>query len=143
MSAISLLISYYQTLVLSPPCSLLYLSFYLKLCGRYWLLFPPVLSGCNGSPDTRFSRRTTRLMSWTDGEHYLRSLQSLEVSLLLSLVSTFVFSQTGGVLSHWNSSTRSFPRFFFQSTCAPSSRSLCALLSTMQRTQPAVKLLSL
>ena len=30
-------------------------------------LFPPVLSGYNGSLDTRFSRPTNRLMSWPDG----------------------------------------------------------------------------
>ena len=39
-------------------------------------------------------------MSWQDGERYLRPPQSLAVSLLLSLVSIFVFSRTGGVLSH-------------------------------------------
>ena len=47
------------------------LSSYLKLCGRSGrncLLPSPVLSGYNGSPDTRFSRKTTRLMSWPDGE---------------------------------------------------------------------------
>ena len=39
-SAISLLFSFYLTLVLSsPPCPLLHLSFYLKLCGRSLLLF--------------------------------------------------------------------------------------------------------
>ena len=46
-SAISLLFSYYLTLVLSsPPCSLLHFSSYLKLCGRSGrncFLFPPVL----------------------------------------------------------------------------------------------------
>ena len=66
-SAISLLFSYYLTLVLSlPPCPLLHLSSYLKLCGRSGrncLLFPPVLSGYNGSPDTHFYRGTTQLMS--------------------------------------------------------------------------------
>ena len=41
------------------------------------LLSPPVLSGYNGSPDTRFTWRTTRLTSWPDGERYLRPLQSL------------------------------------------------------------------
>ena len=44
----------------------LHLSSYLKLCGRSCrncLLFPAVLSDYNGSPDTRFSRGTTRLMS--------------------------------------------------------------------------------
>ena len=69
------------TLVLSsPPCPLLHLSFYLKLCGRSGrncLLFPPILSGCNGSPDIRFSWATTRLMSWPDGERYLRPPQPL------------------------------------------------------------------
>ena len=41
-------------------------SSYLKLCGRSGrncLLSPPVLSGYNGSQDTRFSRGTTRLIS--------------------------------------------------------------------------------
>ena len=37
----------------------------------------PVLSGYNGSPDTRFSRGRARLMSSPDGESYLRPLQSL------------------------------------------------------------------
>ena len=65
-SAISLLFSYYLTLVLSSPsCPLLHLSSYLKLCGRSGrnCLLSPVLSGYNGSPDTRFYRETTRLMS--------------------------------------------------------------------------------
>ena len=90
-SAFFLLFSYYLTLVLSsPPCSFLHLSSYLKLCGRSGrnCLLSPVLSGYNGSSDTRFSRGTTRMMSWPDGEHYLRPPQSLVVSLLLSLVST-------------------------------------------------------
>ena len=39
-------------------------------------------------------------MSWPDKERYLRPPLSLVVSLLLSLVSTLVFSRTGGVLSH-------------------------------------------
>ena len=103
-SAISLLFCYHLTLVLSlPPCPLLRFSFYLKLCGRSGrncLPSPPVLSGCNGSPDTCFSWGTTRLMSWPDWEHCLFPLQSLVVSLLFSLVSTLVFFWTGGVLSH-------------------------------------------
>ena len=122
-SAISLLFSYYMTLVLSsPPYPLLHLSSYLKLSGRSGrncLLSPPVLSGHNGSRDTRFSRGTTRLMSWPDRKHYLRPLQSLVVSLL-SLVSTLLFSRTGGALSHLNSLTQRFPRF------AP--RNLCCLV---------------
>ena len=90
-SGISLLFSYYLTLVRSSPlCPLLNLSFYLNLSarsGKNCLLSFPVLSGYNGSPDTCFSRETTRLMRWLDGERYLRPLQSL-VSFLLSLVST-------------------------------------------------------
>ena len=58
-SAFILLFSSYLTLVLSsPPCPLLHLSFYLKLCGRSGrncLLSPSALSGYNGSPDIRFS----------------------------------------------------------------------------------------
>ena len=102
-SAIFLLFSSCLTLVLSsPPCSLLHLSCYLKLCGRSGRncpSSPPVLSGYNGSPDTRFSRGTTQLMSLPDGERCLRPPQSLVVSLLLYLVSTLVLSRTGGVLS--------------------------------------------
>ena len=88
--AISLLLTSYLTLVLSsPPYPFLHLFFYLNLSGtsgRNYLLSPPILSGYNGSPDTRFSRGTKRLMSWPDGERYLRPLQSFVVSLLLSLV---------------------------------------------------------
>ena len=66
-SAISLLLSYYLTLVLSsPPCPLFHLSCYIKLCGRSGRnchLSPPALSDYNGSPDTRFSPGTTRLTS--------------------------------------------------------------------------------
>ena len=66
-SAIFLLFCYYLTLVLSsPPCPLLHLFSYLKLCGRSGrncLFSPPVLSGYNGVPDTHFHRKTTRLMS--------------------------------------------------------------------------------
>ena len=43
-----------------------------------------MLSGYNGFRGNRFSRATTRLMSWPDGERYLRPLQSLVVSLVLS-----------------------------------------------------------
>ena len=111
-SAIFLLFSYYLTLVLSsPPCPLLHLSFCLKLCGRSGrnCLLSPALSDYNGFLDIRFSQGTMRLMSRPDGEHYLRSLQSLVVSLLLLLVSTLVFSWTGGILSHQNFLTHRFP----------------------------------
>ena len=121
-SAISLLCSNYLTLVLSsPPCPLLHLFSYLKLCGRSGrncLLFPPVLSGYNGSPDTRFSRGITRLMSLPDGVRYLRLPQSLVVSLILSPISTLVFSQTGGILSLPSILTHRFPRFPLTNLCS-------------------------
>ena len=120
-SAISLLFSYYLTLVLSsPPCPLLHLSSYLKLCDRSGrnCLLSSVLSGYNGSPDTHFYRGTTRLMSWPDGVRYLRPPLSLVVSLLLSIVSTLVLSRTGGMLSHLNSLTHRFPRFPPRNLCS-------------------------
>ena len=71
-----------------------------------------------GPMDTRFSRKMTQLMSWQDRERYLRPLQSLVVSFLLSPVSTLVFSRTGGVLSHPNSLTSRFPRFPPRNLCS-------------------------
>ena len=58
--------SYLTLIQSSPPCPLLHLFFHHKLCGRSGrncLFSPPALSCCNGSPDTRFCRGTTRLMS--------------------------------------------------------------------------------
>ena len=104
-----------------------------------WLIWQelssPALSGYNGSPDIRFSRGTTQLMSWPDGERYLRPPQCLVVSLLLSLVSTHVFSRTGGVLSHLNSLRHRFPRF--------PPRNLCSLVTLAVFSVYAVKFLSL
>ena len=92
-SAISLLFFFYLTLVLSsPPCPLLHLSSYLNISGRNCLLFPPVLSGYSGSPDTRFPWGTTRLMSWSAKERYLRPPQSLAVSRLISRIHSCLFS---------------------------------------------------
>ena len=128
------------------PCPLLRLSCYLNLSGRSsrnCLLSPSVLFDYNGSPDTRFSWGTTRLMSWPDGERYSCPLQSLVVSLLLSLVSTLVFSQTGGVLSHLNSLSYRLPRFPPRNLCSLVMLVVFSLSSSMQRTQPFVKLLSL
>ena len=48
----------------------------------------------------------------------MRHLQSLVVSLLLSPVSTLVFSRTEGVLSHLTSSTHRFPRFPPRNLCS-------------------------
>ena len=121
-SAIFLLFSSCLTLVLSSlPCPLLHLSSYLKLCGRSVRncpFSPPVLSGYNGSPDTRFSRGTTQLMSWPDGERCLCLAQSLVVSLPLPLVSTLVFSRTGGVLSLQSILTHRFPQFPLRNLCS-------------------------
>ena len=121
-SSLPFLFSYYLTLVLfSPPCPLLHLSSHLKLCGRSGmncLLSPSVLSGYNGSPDTRFSWGTTRLMSWPNWVRYLRPPQSLVVSLLLPLLSTLVFSRTGGILSHQSILTHRFPRFPLRNLCS-------------------------
>ena len=96
------------------------------------------VAGYNGSPKTRFSRGTTRLMSWPDGERYSCPLHSHIVSLLLSLVSTLVFCRTRGVLSHLNSLTHRFPRFPLRNF-----GSLCPLSSPLQWTQSSIKLLSL
>ena len=121
-TSLPFLFSFCLNLVLfSPPCPLLHLSFYFKFCGRSGrncLLSPFVLSGYNGPPDTRSSRGTTRLMSWPDGERYLRPLQSLVVPLLLSLGSTVVFSRTGGVLSHRSILTHRFLRFPLRNLCS-------------------------
>ena len=81
-------------------------------------------------------------MSWPDGECYLHPLQSLVVSLLLSLVSTLVFSRTGGVPSHRNFCIHRFPRFPPRSLCSLVTLAVCSLSSTLHRTQPNVKLLS-
>ena len=69
-------------------------------------------------PDTRFSRGTTRPMSWPDGVRYLRPPLSLVVSLLLPLVSTLVLSRTGGVLFHRSSLTHRLPRFPPRNLCS-------------------------
>ena len=82
-------------------------------------------------------------MSWPDGERYLRPPQSLVISLLSFLVSTLFFSQTGGVLSHLNFLRHRQTLNFDQETCAPSSCLLCPLSSTLQRTKPSIRFLSL
>ena len=121
-SAIFLLFFLCLTLVLSsPPCPLLHLSCYLKLCGRSGRncpFSPLVLSSYNGSPDTRFSRGTTQLMSLPDGERCLHPLQSLVVSLPLFLVSTLPFSRTAGVLSLQSILTPRFPQFPLRNLCS-------------------------
>ena len=65
-----------------------------------------------------FFRGNDAPMSWPNRERQSFPLQSLVVSLLLSLVYTLLFSRTGGVLSHLNSSTHSFPRFPPRNLCS-------------------------
>ena len=83
------------------------ISLRLSLCSCHSVLSPVVpftsnflagtvfslgsLTSYNGSPDTRFSRKTTRLLSWPDGERCFWPLQSFVVFLLLRFV-FFLFS---------------------------------------------------
>ena len=53
-------------------CALLHLSFYLKLSGRNCLLSPPILSGYNGSLDTRFSQGMTPKKAGKQEDHLRR-----------------------------------------------------------------------
>ena len=115
-SAPSLLSSYLSFCLSHPILSLIFP--FTSNSGKSCLLSPPVLSGYNGSPDTGFSWETMWLMSWPDWECYLHPPQSLVVSLLLSRISTLLFSWTGGVLSHRNSSTHRFPRFPLRNLCS-------------------------
>ena len=116
-SAVSLLFSYYLSLALSlPPCSLLHLSFYLNLCQKLFSLFSSSIR-LQCVPRHLFFRTTMRLMSWPDGECYLFPQQSLVVTLLLSLVSIFLFSWTGGVPSYRNFLTHRFPQFPTRNLC--------------------------
>ena len=112
-SAISLLFSFYLTLVLSsPPFPLLHLSFYLKFCGRSGrnrLLSPPVLSGYNGSPNSRFSQGNDAADELARRGALLAPSAFPHSLFLLFVVSTLVFSRTGGVLSHQNILTHRFP----------------------------------
>ena len=89
-------------------------------CGRSrknCLLFPLFYQAAMGPPTLVSPGERRGLMSWRNRERYSCPLQSLVVSLL-SLVSTVVFSRTGGALSHRNSSTRRFARFPPRNLCS-------------------------
>ena len=73
----------------------------------------------------------------------MRPPLSLVVSLLLSLVSTLVLSQTGGVLSHLNFLTYRFLRFPLRNLCSLVMLAVSSLSSLLQRTQPSFRFLSL
>ena len=121
-SATSFLLSFSLTLaLLSPPCPLLRLSFYLNLTrrsGRNSFLFLFVLSGYKWVLGHTFfpgNDAADELVRWGA---YSRPLQSLVVSLFLSIKATLLFSRTGGVLSHLNSLTPRFPLFPPRNLCS-------------------------
>ena len=90
-TSLLLLFSYYPTLFLSsPPCPLLHLSPYLKRCGRSGrnsLLFPPVLSGYNGTPTNDAANKLARR-----GALLAPSAIPCSLYLLISLIHSCLFS---------------------------------------------------
>ena len=156
--AISHLFSSSLTLVLSSQlCPLFHLSLLPQTLWQIWqeLSFLSSrsirLQGVSGHSFPPGNDATDELAP--DGTCYLCSLQSPVVCLLLSLVFTFVFSRTEGVLSHVNSSTHRFPRFppknlcflvmlavsslVFAATDIPSCRDLISLGLAKSRILPA------
>ena len=118
--------------------SFLRLSFYCKLCGRCdmnSLLSLLLLSGNNGSLDTRFSNEMRRLLSWPGRVRYFCPLQSFVLSLLLVFASTLLFFWTGGIPPLYNSLTCRLPRFPLKNLCPLITLALF-FLSLLQQTQP-------
>ena len=111
-------------------CPLLHLSFHLNLSGRTGLFFPPVLSDNSGSPE--LARRGPLLMPSAIPCSLSPLISCINSSLFLGMEAYCLIE----ILRH----TGSFD--FHRETFAPSSRSLCSFPSSLQRTQPTVKLLS-
>ena len=86
---------FYSSLILalsSSLCPFLCVFFTLiSLADLAGTLFPPVLSGYNGCPDTCFSRGMTQLMSWSDGERCSCPLYSHVVYLFTYLPYPLLF----------------------------------------------------
>ena len=105
-----------QTLSLSLcPCYTFPSSFLLTLFGASGrnYPFPPLLllSDYNGSPVTHFFQGMARSMSCSS------QLQSHVVSFYLILISTLLFSRTGGIRSHQKSLTEEFPQYPPRNLC--------------------------
>ena len=74
-----LLLSDSRSVVIILSSSLSFLLPQISLSGKTFFSCPLIY---NGSLGIRFSRGMTRLMSWPDGERYLRPLQFLVISFL-------------------------------------------------------------
>ena len=86
--------------------------------GRNRLFYPHTLSGYNWSLHNYISLVTMQLISWLDRECYSCTPQSLEVSLILSLSSTLIFSRTGDQRSYLNCLTSMSPLFSLNNLCS-------------------------
>ena len=125
--AISLPFSSYLTLALSSPP-------YFLLSQTLWLIWQELsfLFSCiiklKWVPGHSFLPGNDTADELTRRGAYSCPLQSLVVSFLLSLVSTLVFSPTGGVLSHLNSSTQRFLRFPQRDLCSLVTLAVCSFV---------------
>ena len=111
--------------------------------GRNCLPSPPVLSGYNGSPDTRFS-------PWNDVVIELARRRALLVpSAILCSLSPLISRIHSSLFLDWRRTVFSIffdTHIFFdfhRGSRASSSCSLCSFSFSLQRIQPTVKLLSL
>ena len=135
-SATSLLFSYYLTLVLfSPPCPLPHLFSCLKLCGK---------SGRNFLLLQFYQATMGPLTLGNDAADKLtRRGALLAPSAIPCSLSPLIFRIYSCLFSNWRRTGHIGSLDFHRGACAPSSCSLCSLSSTLQRTQPSVRFLSL